>query len=162
SGSNPYLSPTTSLQEASGSSRMLTWQHFLLGVDPTTGAPFNVESGANSVAVINPWDVDNDGDGLPDSVWLDVGFPVRTTLDGRKYTPVVAILVIDLDGRLNVNAHGTNEQLNATHMQLIQNSPFAGPNAVNPLTLPRGIGFGPAEIDLTIGLNMAVAQNLLQ
>ena len=25
------------------------------------------------------WDVDNDGDGIPDSVWVDLGMPVRPT-----------------------------------------------------------------------------------
>ncbi|MEN6406845.1 MAG: hypothetical protein ABFC77_10265, partial [Thermoguttaceae bacterium] len=52
------------------------------------------------------WDVDNDGDGKPDSVWVDLGMPVRATSDGRTYKPLFAILCVDLDGRLNVNAHG--------------------------------------------------------
>src|SRR6476469_8733022 len=25
-----------------------------------------------------PWDIDNDGDGIPDSIWIDPGFPVQT------------------------------------------------------------------------------------
>ena len=29
-------------------------------------------------AVIGPWDVDNDGDGIADSVWVDIGLPVQT------------------------------------------------------------------------------------
>ena len=53
-----------------------------------------------------PWDVDNDGDGVPDSVWVDLGIPVRATADGRLYKPLFAILCVDLDGRLNLNAHG--------------------------------------------------------
>ena len=52
------------------------------------------------------WDVDNDGDGVPDSVWVDLGMPVRAAADGRHYKPLFAILCVDLDGRLNVNAHG--------------------------------------------------------
>ena len=56
------------------------------------------------------WDVDNDGDGIADSVWVDLGFPVRAAADGRLYKPLFAILCVDLDGRLNLNAHGNNGQ----------------------------------------------------
>ena len=55
-------------------------------------------------------DVDNDGDGVADSVWLDIGLPVMRAADGRKFKPLVAYMVLDLDGRLNLNVHG---QLNA-------------------------------------------------
>ena len=56
------------------------------------------------------WDVDNDGDGVPDSVWVDLGMPVRYTLDGRAYKPLFAILCLDMDGRLNLNAHSSFAQ----------------------------------------------------
>jgi len=56
------------------------------------------------------WDVDNDGDGIPDSVWVDLGLPVRYTVDGRAYKPLFAVLCLDLDGRLNLNAHGSLAQ----------------------------------------------------
>ena len=58
-------------------------------------------------AVNGPWDVDNDGDGLPDSVWVDLGARVQTMRDGRQVKPLFAIFCIDLDGRINLNAHGT-------------------------------------------------------
>ena len=54
--------------------------------------------------------MDNDGDGVPDSVWVDLGMPVRSTADGRLYKPLFAILCVDLDGRLNLNAHGSLAQ----------------------------------------------------
>ena len=57
-------------------------------------------------SVVGPWDVDNDNDGTPDSVWVDLGFSVQTTTDGRRYKPLFAIYCIDLDGKLNLNAHG--------------------------------------------------------
>ena len=60
-----------------------------------------------------PWDVDNNGDGVPDSVWLDLGFPIQSAPDGRLYKPLFAILCMDLDGRLNVNTAGTTEQIGA-------------------------------------------------
>ena len=35
------------------------------------------------------WDVDSNGDGVPDSIWVDLGMPVRTMADGRMYKPLV-------------------------------------------------------------------------
>lgn len=64
-----------------------------------------------------PWDVDNDGDGVADSVWVDVGLPARTLPDGRRYKPLAAILCVDLDGRLNLNAHGTLVQTDPRYYQ---------------------------------------------
>ena len=52
------------------------------------------------------WDVDNMGRGRPDSVWVDLGMPVRYTSEGKAYKPLFAILCLDMDGRLNLNAHG--------------------------------------------------------
>jgi hypothetical protein len=46
------------------------------------------------------------GNGPNDSIWIDIGFPVMTALDGRKFKPLFAPLVLDLDGRVNVNVHG--------------------------------------------------------
>jgi len=41
-----------------------------------------------------------------DSVWLDIGLPVRLTKSGKKFKPLVAMLIVDLDGRVNLNVHG--------------------------------------------------------
>jgi hypothetical protein len=41
-----------------------------------------------------------------DSIWIDMNYPVRTWPDGRKYKPLFAWLVRDLDGLVNLNAHG--------------------------------------------------------
>ncbi|HZZ28320.1 MAG TPA: hypothetical protein VFE46_10000 [Pirellulales bacterium] len=110
-------------------------------------------------AVNGPWDVDNDGDGVADSVWLDLGDPVLTTFDGRLYKRLYAILCVDLDGRLNLNAAGTSEQTAGTHTQQIT-GPYAGGSGT--VTLPRGEGNGPADIDLSAaGFNSADLSNLL-
>jgi len=58
-----------------------------------------------------PWDVDTDGDGIPDSIWVDLGMPVRSAKDGHLYKPLFAILCLDMDGRANVNAHGCLAQV---------------------------------------------------
>src|SRR5579871_3295957 len=41
-----------------------------------------------------------------DSIWMDLGFPVMIGPDGRKFKPLFAPLVIDLDNRININVHG--------------------------------------------------------
>ncbi len=111
------------------------------------------------------WDVDNDNDGIPDAVWLDLGFPVQASPDGRTFKPLFAITVLDLDGRLNVNAHGNLAQASTSYSNVINmtstNIPsvlFAGSQAATPpavsyapvaqATLPHGQGFGPAEVNL--------------
>ena len=65
-------------------------------------------------AMDGPWDVDNDNDNLPDSIWVDLGAPVTTAPDGRIVKPMFAVLVRDLDGRINVNAHGSVKHYDRT------------------------------------------------
>lgn len=105
-------------------------------------------------AMQGTWDVDNDGDGRADSLWMDLGFPVRSTSDGRLYKPLFSFLCVDLDGRINLNAHGSTAQLDPAFYNQAA-GPFAPanaqPDAGNPmfrsLNLARGEGYGPAEIN---------------
>ena len=94
-----------------------------------------------------PWDVDNDSDGIPDSIWVDVGLPVQTNRAGVSYKPLAAVLCVDLDGRLNLNAHGNEAQLHVDHYV-----PLTATPAIAGLTTtyypPRGLGTGPADINL--------------
>ncbi|MFH1919822.1 MAG: hypothetical protein ABIP48_08065, partial [Planctomycetota bacterium] len=123
--------------------------------------------------LIGPWDVDNDGDGIRDSIWVDLGMPVQTDDDGRRYRPLFAILCADMDGRLNVNAHGSlahggeaddNRNLSLdpsedhnhngfpdVYRAQVAASPlaFAAAAGASPTAaLPRGQGYGPPEINL--------------
>ena len=73
---------------------------------PQMGAP-NITNGAyQNFLRTGPWDVDNDGDGQPDSIWVDLGLPARTDRQGRMVKPMFAILCIDMDGKPNINAWG--------------------------------------------------------
>ena len=106
-----------------------------------------------NVLMNGQWDVDNDNDGIPDSIWVDLEFPVITTRSGRSVKPLVAILVKDMDGRLNLNAHGHLHQAGGNYVnlatgQLMQGTgPFAGSaGAASAQRVPRGRGYGPAEI----------------
>ncbi len=89
------------------------------------------------------WDVDNDGDGIADSVWVDFGFPVQTAPDGRRYKPLFAVLCTDLDGRLNVNAHDRKRFFTpAQYVSVVGGT-------TNTVTTPRGLNYGPPEISLS-------------
>lgn len=118
----------------------------------------------NNIAIpyweaVGPWDVDNDNDGVPDSVWVDLGDPVLELEDGTRYKPLYAYLIVDLDSRLNVNAHGLADHINppALAREQLANGNFvhvdnlAGTNAATKYStdlLAEGLGFGPAEISL--------------
>ncbi|MEZ6070139.1 MAG: hypothetical protein R3C10_07620 [Pirellulales bacterium] len=99
------------------------------------------------------FDVDNDGDGVPDSVWVDAGLPVQSSADGRLYKPLVAIMVIDMDGKINLNAHGTIHHTVAAggsygDVRGNTNLAYGGYNPANPVVaLPIGQGYGPAEVN---------------
>jgi hypothetical protein len=60
-----------------------------------------------------PWGTQND------SVWIDLGVPPKTAANGKRYKPLFAFLVQDLDGRANVNAHGNvhGRDANGTYAQ---------------------------------------------
>ncbi|WP_145344013.1 hypothetical protein [Rosistilla ulvae] len=95
-----------------------------------------------------PWDVDNDGDGIADSVWVDLNLPLITGEDGTLLRALVAPQIEDLSDRFNVNAHGSAAQL-ADDYGRRSTYPLAGtPDAASPslIDLPAGRGYGPAEI----------------
>ncbi len=106
-----------------------------LGIDPING----------------PWDVDNDGDGQSDSVWVDLGHPVERSEDGRPYKPLFAFFVRDLDGKVNVNTAGNLAHSNADYFEQPGHAdyPLPKPRSVNgEIIQSRGEGYGPAEIHL--------------
>lgn len=50
-----------------------------------------------------------------DSVWIDLGYPVQVSTNGRKFKPMFAFLVTDLDNRINLNTHGNIMGAGGTH-----------------------------------------------
>jgi len=74
-----------------------------------------------------------------DSIWIDMGLPSFVLPNGKRIKPLVAPLILDLDGRLNLNAHGNV----LTGM---------APSGTFPAHL-SGAGFGPWEISLEKALN---------
>ncbi|WP_435005335.1 hypothetical protein P12x_003232 [Tundrisphaera lichenicola] len=52
------------------------------------------------------YDVDNDGDGVSDSVWLDLGYPVQRDSGGKLFKPLFAFMIIGQNGRMPLNTVG--------------------------------------------------------
>ena len=109
--------------------------------------------------------IDNDGDGTPDSGWLDLGLPPLVDASGFILQPKAAVLVVDLDGRINLNTHGSNIDLATTEAaadfsggggdsknlypnELVYSGTVVSGTIQLP-KLPRGMGLGAAEVSLT-------------
>ncbi len=101
----------------------------------------------------NPdWDVDNNADGIPDSVWVDAGLPLTESPNGTLIKPLVAYLVEDLGGRVDVNLAGNLVQGRNVVQKSAQGVLYrAGTPTAATVThndLPAGFGYGPAEINI--------------
>lgn len=107
------------------------------------GYPENmaVKPGPNVPLIETGGDVKNlvGGPGGNDSVWLDLGLPVRQTRDGKKYKPLVAFLITDLDGRINLNTSGNI-------LGPLQVTQFNGQNVVHATSISNQ-GLGRHEIN---------------
>lgn len=137
-GGNTVFAEAVRQSQNTGSEQPIT--DWLIGRFPNPGQ-FN-----------NAWDVDCDGDGQPDAIWLDLGFPIQTDPSGRRYKPLFAILCEDLDGKLNLNAHAS-----LSHVDWLagvgETQPMTLPatstiDTISTALLPRGQGYGPPEIGL--------------
>lgn len=62
---------------------------------------------AATAGIEHKYDADPDNDGVADAIWMDLDHPIEETPDGtEKFLPLFAVTIHDLDGLLNVNAHG--------------------------------------------------------
>jgi len=84
--------------------------------------------------------VDNDNDGVNDGVWLRNIFDGQPAPGGGRLEFDASYLVLDLDGRVNVNAHGSRTSID--HPADARDGKW--PSAP---TVPTGSGYGPADID---------------
>ena len=96
--------------------------------------------------VPNGWDVDNDFDGVGDSVWINLGLPLVMSPEGKLLRPLVAPMIEDLSGRLNVNAHGNYAIVNLDEGVSETVGDWSGSAGADLFSF-RGLGFGPADIN---------------
>ncbi|NDC64122.1 MAG: hypothetical protein EBZ59_09105, partial [Planctomycetia bacterium] len=97
---------------------------------------------------------DNDNDGIWDGVFLDCGIPDVVDANGNSVQVRASVLIVDLDGRFNVNAHdslarilytGTNYNWTSGSNNCWSSTPAW--TAIGTGTVPMGSGYGPAEVN---------------
>jgi hypothetical protein len=101
------------------------------------------------------YDVDNDGDGTTDSVWLDLGFPPSRDLSGRLSKPLFAFLVLGLNGRMPLNTVGNLQGRDVAAYEATN----AGAALRFPANLPSfdhvsHLGYSPSEINPKFALQV--------
>ena len=111
------------------------------------------------------FDYDNDGDGIPESILIDLDFPPQQDSSGKLFVPLFLVTIHDLDALVNLNAHGN---LNA-----ILQSPNDSAQPYTPISNSSGqfgtdssgafnlvsrsnLGIGPAEVNPIWVLNRRV------
>ncbi len=97
-----------------------------------------------------PWDVDNDGDGVTDSNWVDLNLPLMTSPEGKLLKALVAFYIEDLGGRLDLNATSDMAHADdANFSNITVDSRFAyGFGAGGGTQIPQGLGYGTGDISL--------------
>ena len=124
--------------------------------DPTDPRPPDqkrqvlVEVGSGQLIPPNgiPVDVDNDGDGMLDSIWIDPGLPIETRPDGTRAKPLVAFLVQDLDSKLNLNVHGNHVMVSPGDSPFRLEDRSLDGNDDTVVVHSSNLGASPAEINL--------------
>ena len=84
------------------------------------------------------YDVDNDGDSVNDSVWLDLGYPPQTNPEGQVFKPMFSFMVIGLNGKLPLNTAGNLQSVTT--------------NGIPTFNQSANLGFSPSEIDISFAL----------
>jgi hypothetical protein len=127
--------------------------------DTAGGTDFTGKSLSSfNVIVANPGDVDNDGDGSLDSIWLDLGYAAMLMPDRKYVKPLFAITCVDLGGRVNINAHGSPTHANESPVVALDEfAPRRNDDGTirRPTWLRGGLGYGPADVRLDAVLDAA-------
>ncbi len=88
------------------------------------------------------YDADPDGDGQNEAIWLDLGFPPQRLPNGNYYVPLFAVTMYDLDGLVNLLAHGNENGV----VNLHDGFEFGFDGGANQLSRSNA-GLTPAEVN---------------
>lgn len=80
------------------------------------------------------FDYDNDGDGINESILMDLDFPPQQDSSGNLFVPLFLITIHDLDGLINLNAHG--------NLAALLSGPLDAAESHTPLSSNAGVQFG--------------------
>ena len=103
-----YIFPNAAFQAQSGNTSRLI-QPFPFTVDSDNDGTIN-EMGIYSAATggENGYDLDVDlnGDGKPDGIWIHLGHDLVDLPDGRQFVPLYSFYILDGDAQINLNTAG--------------------------------------------------------
>jgi hypothetical protein len=94
---------------------------------------------------------DNDGDGVYDGVFRDFGIPDFTDAFGNAVRVRASVLIVDLDGRFNVNAHGSLAPVLYGTGHPGWTADTVAVTTGSLAHVPLGSGYGPADIAANLG-----------
>ncbi|MGI9459070.1 MAG: hypothetical protein ACR2NF_03650, partial [Pirellulales bacterium] len=123
--------------------RPFAYDHYqTAGLHDFTGKPISVDT----LRGVHGLDVDNDADGVLDSVWVDFGASAFRLSDTTLVKPLAAIRCLDLGGRLGLNSVGSISQI-AQDLG-VSNSDLQklGVTLSELQKRPVGMGFGQADV----------------
>lgn len=107
------------------------------------------------------YDVDNDGDGVTDSVWLDLGYPAKKSAGGKIVKPLFAFMIIGLNGKLPLNTAGNLQLRDGAGSPLFAHASHLGysPSEIDlSFALQNAFGLGNQQYDNS-GVNVSLTQN---
>ena len=111
------------------------------------------------------FDYDNDGDGVCESILMDLDFPPQQDPSGKLFVPLFLVTIHDLDSLVNLNAHGNlarvlsgpNDVGTATQTSITSSAgqPFGWDTLDSQFHFisASNYGLGPAEINPLWALN---------
>jgi hypothetical protein len=91
-----------------------------------------------------------------DSIWMSLGAPIFRAPDGRKYTFLFAPLIIDLDGKINVNVAGNKNGALNTQVTNMGMGPWEQSLAESLNADAVGTGLGTEWTRLFMGYTVTV------
>lgn len=98
-------------------------------------------------------DSDNDGDGIFEGIWIDVGYPAQQSSAGDLYATLFSFTVYDLDSLLDLNSHGNITQLDRDETVRAQVTGGGGSSEMSSTSLSASHqALGPHEVSLMWGL----------
>ena len=127
---------------------------YINGEDINNNGVLDAGEDVNGNGMLDPLPglIDSDADGVGDSQFIDVGLPAFVNQTGVTVYPRAAITVVDLDGRLNFNTHGSQVDVDTIVGGTTAYPLIPGVSPVFPQipleNLPRGSGAGPADVSL--------------
>ena len=166
--SNDFLAQVQ--PSAAGVAQSIVFRGSLLGTSPslafslptssTTSAQFTLATTATSASVtlltgtsdvdgdLIPDAADNDNDGVVDGAFRAFSLPDIVDANGNTIQLRASVLVVDLDSRLNLNAHDSLARVLYSGSNLTSGSHANWPAGfASGTTHALGSGYGPAEID---------------